>query len=64
MAGIVAQITKANWERKKNRSKHISADKSNYYIAPFDASYDPEKHNNYVKRKKQREENERVGDIE
>ena len=27
MAGIVAQITKANWERKKKQRKYISPDK-------------------------------------
>ena len=38
MAGIVAQLTKANWERKKNRGKHIPADKSVFNIPPYVSS--------------------------
>ena len=51
MAGIVAQITKANWERKQKRRKYLSPDKCAYYLPPFDARFDPVKHNVFVRRK-------------
>ena len=60
MAGIVAQITKANWERKKNRIKHLNPDKCAYFLPPFDPCFDPKKHNVYMKRKALREKLEQV----
>ncbi len=51
MAAIVAQITKANWERKQNRKYYVNTEKSTYFIPPFDEHFDPVKHNVYMKRK-------------
>ena len=36
MAAIVAQITKANWERKQNRKHYVNTEKCVYFIPPFD----------------------------
>jgi hypothetical protein len=51
MAAIVAQITKANWERKKKRVKYVSVEKCVYQIPPFDATFDPKLHNVFQKRR-------------
>jgi hypothetical protein len=51
MAAIVAQITKANWERKKKRRKYVANDKCVYYLPPFDECFHPEKHNVYLRRR-------------
>ena len=51
MAGIVAQFTKANWERLKRQSRYLPPDKSVYFIPPFDERFDPERHNVFMRRK-------------
>ena len=48
MAGIVARITKANWERRTNQRRQISSEKSNLHLPPFDRAFDPSKHNKYM----------------
>jgi len=56
MAGIVAQLTKANWERKKRRVHYLGNDKCTYTLPPFDDHFDPLKHNNYTRRKAARKD--------
>ena len=51
MAGIVARITKANWERRTNQRRQISSEKSNLHLPPFDRAFDPSKHNKYMSRR-------------
>ena len=51
MAAIVAQITKANWERKKKRKGYFPAEKSVYELPPFDERFQPGKHNLFFARK-------------
>ncbi|XP_059084938.1 uncharacterized protein LOC131881956 [Tigriopus californicus] len=51
MAGIVAQITKANWERKKRQTKYLPPDKSVYFIPAYEDRFQPDKHNYYYRRK-------------
>ena len=51
MAGIVARITKANWERRTNQRRQISSEKSNLHLPPFDRTFDPTKHNKYMSRR-------------
>lgn len=51
MAAIVAQITKANWERQVKRRGYLPSDKSVYHLPAFDPCYRPEVHNVYLKRK-------------
>lgn len=40
MAGIIAQINRANWERKKGFRKQLASDKSNVHINWFPDDYD------------------------
>ncbi len=56
MAGIVAQITKANWERKQRSRRFLPPDKSVYFIPPFDPAFDPKRHNVFIRRKTNFEE--------
>ncbi len=51
MAGIVAQFTKANWERLQRRQKYLPADKSAYFLPPFDDRFRPDRHNVFLRRK-------------
>ncbi len=40
MAAIIAQLARANYERKKNAGrKAIPPEKSNIYLPPFDEKY-------------------------
>ncbi len=64
MAGIVAQFTKANWERLKRQQRYLPPDKSVYFIPPFDPAFDPERHNVFARRKAQFERMHRqVGEL-
>ena len=57
MAAIIAQMSLANRERKKQKAemgnKSIGADKCIYCLPPFDRCFDPMKHNKYMKMKQQ-----------
>ena len=64
MAAIIAQISRANLERKARRTKQISSDKSVSFIVPYDLKFDPEIHNKYVKSKKIRDERLRKEKLE
>jgi hypothetical protein len=48
MAAIIAQITKANRERK--RKKTYETTKCMYDLPPFDPHFDPMIHNKYMAR--------------
>ena len=41
MAGIIAQITRANRKRMDNRKNHVSIAKCMYHINPFDECFEP-----------------------
>ncbi|XP_040568655.1 uncharacterized protein [Lepeophtheirus salmonis] len=47
MAAIIAQMTRANRERMKN--KRIEISKCMYEIPPFPERFDPKVHNKYIK---------------
>ncbi|XP_059083857.1 uncharacterized protein LOC131881106 [Tigriopus californicus] len=49
MAAIIAQLSRANWERKKNKRKAIPPEKSTAYLPPFERTFLAEKHNKYVR---------------
>ena len=60
MAAIIAQMSRANRERKKRKAeqtrlgiKTVGTDKCVYQLLPFDRCYDPLKHNKYMKVKVQ-----------
>ena len=42
MAGIIAQITRANRNRIDNRREHVSIAKCMYHIKPFDKTFERE----------------------
>lgn len=48
MAAIIAQITRANRERKRKKTYEIQ--KCMYDLPPFDPHFDPLKHNKYLSR--------------
>jgi len=52
MAAIIAQMTRANRERKKNKCFEIVIGKCMYEIGPFPERYEPEKHDKYLRAKK------------
>ena len=41
MAGIIAQITRANRKRIDNKKAQLSAQKCNYALRPFEEHFDP-----------------------
>ena len=41
MAGIIAQITRANRKRIDNKKAQLSAQKCNYALRPFERYFDP-----------------------
>ena len=49
MAAIISQIAANNRKKKLNKFKTIPIDKSVYKLPPFDACYDPSKHNRFIK---------------
>jgi len=51
MAAIIAQMTRANRERK--RRKRVETSKCMYKIPAFDPTFDAEIHNNFLSRRKQ-----------
>ena len=70
MAGIIARMARANWERKKGRlgSRNLTSDKSNKVLPPFGERFVPDLHNTYLRRalKKVLEtwsENEHTADV-
>ena len=52
MAGIIARMARANWERKKGRlgSRNLTSDKSNKVLPPFGERFVPDLHNTYLRR--------------
>ena len=48
MAAIIAQITRANRERKRKKTYEIQ--KCMYDLPPFDTHFDPLVHNKYLAR--------------
>ena len=59
MAAIIAQLSRANRERKKNRVNLLPAEKSRVILMPFEQHFDPEKHNPYVRAKVQSQKRKR-----
>ena len=51
MAGIIARMARANWERKKGRlgSRNLTSDKSNKVLPPFGERFVPDLHNTYLR---------------
>lgn len=51
MAGIIARMARANWERKKGRlgSRNLTSDKSNKELPPFGERFVPDLHNTYLR---------------
>ena len=59
MAAIIAQLSRANWERKKNKRRTVPPDKSVSILPAFDARFDPLVHNPYLRCKTVAEEKKR-----
>ena len=58
MAAIIAQMAAANRERKKralDRGADLIANKSNVTLFAFDGTFDPVKHNRYMRHKAEKE---------
>ena len=49
MAGIIAQLSRANWERKKNKKRQFPSDKCMTSIDPFGPTFEPSLHNHYLR---------------
>ena len=51
MAGIIARMARANWERKKGNlgKRNLTSDKSNKVLPPFGERFDPDLHNTYLR---------------
>ena len=56
MAAIIAQISLQAAKRRRGLlTKKIPVEKSTYKLPPFDAHFDPEKHNPYIMRYKNKD---------
>ncbi len=69
MAAIIAQLSRANRERRRNAKKTLPPDKSAAFLPPFERRFVPEVHNKYLrcqrllKEKKRQEKIAYVQDI-
>uniref|UniRef100_A0A0K2TJJ0 Uncharacterized protein n=1 Tax=Lepeophtheirus salmonis TaxID=72036 RepID=A0A0K2TJJ0_LEPSM len=61
MAAIIAQMTRANRERKKKKRYEIS--KCLYDLPPFNEKYEPEIHNRYLRGLKAQNANQELEEI-
>ena len=52
MAAIIARISRANIERKRNKKLVINIDKSNVELPAFGTHFDPHVHNKYLRCKR------------
>ena len=48
MAAIIAQLTRA--KRERDKKKTFDSNKCMYHLEPFDAHFEPTKHNRYIVR--------------
>ena len=64
MAAIIAQLSRANWERKKNARKSLPPDKSATFLPPFGDRFLPEVHNKFVRSKRLVKEKRRRDKVE
>lgn len=60
MAAIIAQLSYANRQRQKRRTKAVPPDKSIYELKPFDERFIPDVHNKYLRCQRLRKEREQL----